>query len=79
MADITSTRDDADAGRRRFGRHQSDPFSLVLGLLFMALGGFYLVHDLTGPDVDLRWVGPAALIAIGVAGLAASARRRPSP
>jgi hypothetical protein len=79
MADITSTRDEADARRRRFGRHQSDAFSLVMGLLFMALGGFYLLHDMTGPDVDLRWVGPAALIAIGLAGLAASVRRRPSP
>lgn len=62
---------------RRFGRHQADAFSLVMGLLFLALGGFYLVHDLSGPDVDLRWVGPAALIAIGVAGLLASVRRRP--
>ena len=60
-------------------RHQADAFSLVMGLLFMALGGIYLVHDLSGPDVDLRWVGPAALIAIGVAGLAASVRRRPPP
>ena len=57
--------------------HQPDAFSLVMGLLFLALGGLYLAHDLSGPDVDLRWVGPAALIAIGVAGLAASVRRRP--
>ena len=57
--------------------HQADAFSLVMGLLFLALGGFYLAHDLTGPEVDLRWTGPAALIAIGVAGLAASVRRRP--
>ena len=60
-------------------RHQADAFSLVMGLLFLALGGFYLAHDLSGPDVDLRWVGPAALIAIGMAGLAASVRRRPAP
>ena len=63
---------------RRSGRHQSDAFSLVMGLLFLALGGFYLAHDLTGPQVDLRWVGPAALIAIGLAGLAASVRRKPT-
>jgi hypothetical protein len=74
MADI---RDGMEVRRSR--RHQSDAFSLVMGLLFMALGGFYLVHDLAGPDVDLRWTGPAALIAIGVAGLTASVRRRPPP
>ena len=71
MADIT------DPTTRRT-RHPADVFSLVTGLLFLALGGFYLVHDLAGPDVDLRWVGPAALIAIGLAGLAASVRRRPA-
>ena len=70
MADIT---DDP-----RPTRHAADAFSLVSGLLFLALGGFYLVHDLAGPDIDLRWVGPAALIAIGLAGLAASVRRRPA-
>ncbi|MDT7539856.1 MAG: hypothetical protein QOI82_3441 [Actinomycetota bacterium] len=63
---------------RRVGRHQPDAFSLVMGLLFLALGGLYLAHDVSGPDLDLRWVGPAALIAIGVAGLTASVRRRPS-
>jgi hypothetical protein len=69
---------DDPAPRSRTGRHPADAFSLVTGLLFMALGGFYLVHDLAGPDVDLRWVGPAALIAIGLAGLAASVRRKPA-
>jgi hypothetical protein len=77
MADIHD--DDTTPLTRRTGRHPADPFSLVMGLLFLALGGFYLLHDLSGPDVDLRWVGPAALIAIGVAGLAASVRRKPAP
>jgi hypothetical protein len=75
MAELTNDHNEAV---KRTGRHQPDAFSLVMGLLFLALGGFYLAHDLSGPDVDLRWTGPAALIAIGVAGLAASARRRPS-
>jgi hypothetical protein len=74
MADIN---DDSTAGRRS-SRHQADAFSLVMGLLFLALGGLYLAHDVSGPGVDLRWVAPAALIAIGVAGLTASVRRRPS-
>lgn len=73
MADIDSGITEV----RRSRRHQPDAFSLVMGLLFLALGGLYLAHDLSGPDVDLRWTGPAALIAIGVAGLAASVRRRP--
>jgi hypothetical protein len=76
MADISNDITDGTSARRSV-RHQTDAFSLVMGLLFLALGGFYLLHDLTGPEVDLRWVGPAALIAIGVAGLAASVRRRP--
>ena len=74
MADIENDITEVRRGRR----HQPDAFSLVMGLLFLALGGFYLVHDLTGPDVDLRWVAPAALIAIGLAGLLASVRRRPA-
>ena len=73
MADIGNAGTDVQRSRR----HQADAFSLVMGLLFLALGGFYLVHDLTGPDLDLRWTAPAALIAIGVAGLTASVRRRP--
>jgi hypothetical protein len=76
MADISNDITDVTSVRRGV-RHQTDAFSLVTGLLFLALGGFYLMHDLTGPEVDLRWVGPAALIAIGFAGLAASVRRRP--
>ena len=72
MPDITN--DPAD----RRTRHSADVFSLVTGLLFLALGGGYLLHDLAGPDVDLRWVAPAALIAIGLAGLLASVRRRPA-
>ena len=83
MADINDVDDinalDGLAPTRRTGRHPADVFSLVMGLLFMALGGGYLAHDLTGPDVDLRWLSPAALIAIGLSGLAASVRRKPAP
>jgi hypothetical protein len=78
MADITEDTS-SDIFPQRIQRHRADAFSLVTGLLFMALAGFYVVHDLTGPNVDLRWVGPAALIAIGLAGLAASMRRRSAP
>src|SRR4051812_38288569 len=49
MADINagiSYAGDDDVATRRPRLHQADAFSLVMGLLFMALGGFYLVHDL---------------------------------
>lgn len=56
-------------------RHPRDPFSLVLGLLIVLGAVLFLITDGTGHAVDLRWVGPAALIAIGAAGLSASLRR----
>jgi hypothetical protein len=40
----------------------------------MAVAGVYLLSDVS--DSDVRWVGPAALIAIGAVGLTASVRRR---
>jgi hypothetical protein len=53
-------------------RHPRDPISLVLGLLLIAVAGIYLLDA----HLDLRWVGPAALIAVGLVGLLASTRRR---
>jgi hypothetical protein len=50
--------------------------SLVLGLLLVAAGGVFLLVDLSEVTVDLRWVGPVALISIGLLGLLASVRRR---
>jgi hypothetical protein len=57
-------------------RHPADITSLVLGLLLLAVAGLYLGVDLSGSSVDLRWAAPAALIAVGALGLAASVRRR---
>ena len=56
-------------------RHPLDVLSLVLGLALLAVAGTVLLHDLTSTELDLRWLGPALLIAAGVAGLAASTRR----
>ena len=56
-------------------RHPRDAFSLVLGLLVVVGAALFLVADLTDQSVDLRWVGPAALIGIGVLGLTATLRR----
>ena len=57
-------------------RHARDAVSLVLGLLLLSVAALYLVHDLSDVHLDLRWVGPALLIGIGLAGLGGSVRRR---
>lgn len=57
-------------------RHDPDVVSLVLGLLLVAVAGVFLLIDLSDRSYDLRWVGPAGLIAIGALGLLASVRRR---
>ena len=56
-------------------RHPLDVLSLILGLALLAVAGTVLLTDLTSTELDLRWFGPALLIAAGVAGLAASTRR----
>ncbi len=57
-------------------RHPRDVVSLVFGLLLLLAGGLFLLDDLGGGSVDLRWVGPVALGAVGALGLAASVRHR---
>ena len=56
-------------------RHATDVISLVLGIIFTGLTVVWLL-DLNGTvDRDNAWyVGPAVLIAAGLAGLAASLR-----
>ena len=56
-------------------RHTRDGVSLVMGLLLVAVATLFLVNDLTD-GVDLQWAAPGALILVGLAGLAGSARRR---
>jgi hypothetical protein len=60
-------------------KHSRDVVSLVMGLLFMAAAGLFLLSDLSDAQVDLRWVAPTVLIGVGILGLAASIRRRPAP
>ena len=54
--------------------HERDALSLMGGLLLLLVGGLFLLTDLTTLDVDERWIGPGVLIAVGLAGLAASLR-----
>ena len=56
-------------------RHDLDGVSLMGGLLLLLIGGLFLLDDLSGVSVDGRWVGPAVLIAVGLAGLSSSLRR----
>ncbi len=46
------------------------------GILFIALGVVFLVDDAGGIDIDVRWVWPALLIGLGIAGLVRSRPRR---
>ena len=53
-------------------RHERDSVSLMAGLLLVLLGAVFLVDDLTGIDVDGRWVALLVLMAVGAVGLLSS-------
>ena len=55
-------------------RHERDTLSLMFGALLVLLAGAFLVDDLTGLDVDGRWVAPLVLIAVGAVGLLSTLR-----
>ena len=55
-------------------RHERDSVSLMAGLLLVLLGAVFLLDDLTGLDVDGRWVAPLVLMAVGAVGLLSSLR-----
>jgi uncharacterized membrane protein len=57
-------------------RHRLDPVSLVAGLLFTGLGVAFLAGNVTFSNMDLAWLWPLAVIALGVA-LLAGIRNRP--
>src|SRR4051794_15305651 len=59
-------------------RHSTDFVALVTGLLFLGVGIVYMVAEYSDLDIDARWIGPAALIGIGVVGLAAVVTRERS-
>ncbi|MDP9101427.1 MAG: hypothetical protein M3N21_04685 [Actinomycetota bacterium] len=56
-------------------RHRRDLLSLVSGLFFVLVGGLYLLGDAANVELDLRWIAPAVLIALGCVGLLGSLRR----
>jgi len=52
-----------------------DRTALISGVLFTAIGALFLIDQATGVHVGIRWVIPALLIGLGIAGLTASASR----
>lgn len=57
-------------------RHDRDAVSLMGGLLLALVALGVLVDELTSARVDVAWVLPGLLVAIGLVGLLASGRRR---
>ncbi len=60
---------------RTLRRHRRDAVSLAGGLLFTLIAGWYLLADTGAVGLDLRWLAPAALISLGMAGLVGTMRR----
>lgn len=57
-------------------RHDLDVFSLVTGLVFVAVAIGHLLDETSDVSFDGRWVVPLVMVAIGVASLAGLARGR---
>ena len=50
-------------------RHELDLTSLVTGVIFVAVGGAFLVDLMVDISLDPRWLAPLVLIGVGIAGL----------
>lgn len=57
----------------RESRHPADVLSLLPGMIFGLVAAIGLVATYTPMDLDLRWIGPAVLVALGLVGLAVAA------
>lgn len=76
--DETETHREPDS--RRSGWHPVNVGHLVMGVAFAGLALVWLLVASEAVDLaDARWLLPAPWIAAGVAGLAATALRRPVP
>lgn len=57
-------------------RHSLDALSLVFGLLFTAVAAVGLTDQLTLTVIDVRWIGPGLMVAIGIALVVTAGRNR---
>jgi len=57
--------------------HRFDLIAFVFGALFAALGVIGLTEAALLTLTDLRWIGPAVLVLLGVALVVSAARREP--
>lgn len=77
--DWRSARREARAARRAARRdHRGGPgnVGVLIGALLVIAGIYFLIREYV-PDIDLNWLWPAALIALGVVVLLAAFRRPP--
>jgi hypothetical protein len=58
--------------RARMKSHALDAFSLVAGLLFVAVGALVAVDASASRDVDPRWILAVLLVGLGLAGVLGS-------
>jgi hypothetical protein len=58
-------------------RHRTDLVELLFGLLFVAAGAGFVVHQTTDTSFDAAWIAAIALVTVGVAFLAVTLFNRP--
>jgi phage shock protein C len=79
-ADWRSAAREARAARRaarRANRNVPRSAGVLIGALLVIAGSYFLVREYI-PDIDLDWLGPAALVALGVVVLLSAIRRPPT-
>ncbi|MGH9049716.1 MAG: hypothetical protein ACRDY4_08310 [Acidimicrobiia bacterium] len=55
--------------RERRKSHALDSFSLIAGLVFVAIGALVLVDSAGDREVDPRWIVAVLLVGLGLAGV----------
>jgi hypothetical protein len=63
-------------------KHELDVFSLLAGMVFVAVAVVHLVTANTTHSSDVRWVFPVAMVLVGLAsliGLVRRGAREPAP
>jgi hypothetical protein len=56
-------------------KHELDVFSLLAGMVFVAVAVVHLVTANTTHSTDVRWVFPVAMVLVGLASLIGLVRR----